>query len=40
MVFNGPAFEYFHRSRQRFLVYGQKKKWTVDFNLPQEQVAR
>lgn len=39
IIFDRPAFRHFHLF-QRFLVSGQKKKWTGDFSLLREQVAR
>ena len=40
IVFDGPSLIYLHLSFQLFLVYGQKKKCTGVFVLPQEQLSR
>lgn len=40
IIADGLAFGPFHLSFQRFLAGGQKKKWTGDLGLPQEQVVR
>ena len=40
IVFDGPSFIHLHLSFQLFLVYGQKKKYTGVFVLPQEQLSR
>jgi hypothetical protein len=40
IIADGLAFGPFHLSFQRFLAGGQKKKWTGNLGLPQEQVVR